>query len=158
MKAKLEADREVLVEEKEALEADKASLAEQQSYLNGILAQKKAISANYDAEIAEAKSRAAQFKQQIAADTKSQRGKYHSGGAGDRGAVERQRQRKVHCKLCLSVYRKSLCVRRHQPDKRGGLLRFHLPAVCGLRIPGPPDIFPASERRHRCFLFGGTAR
>ena len=70
MKAKLEADREVLVEEKEALEADKASLAEQQSYLNGILEQKKAISANYDAEIAEAKSRAAQFKQQIAADTK----------------------------------------------------------------------------------------
>ena len=38
--------------------------------MNGILAQKKAISANYDAEIAEAKSRAAQFKQQIAADTK----------------------------------------------------------------------------------------
>ena len=70
MKAKLEADREELVKEKEALEADKASLAEQQSYLNGILAQKKAISANYDAEIAEAKNRAAQYKQQIAADTK----------------------------------------------------------------------------------------
>lgn len=70
MKAKLEADREALVEEKEALEADKASLAEQQSYLNGILAQKKAVSANYDAEIAAAKNRAAQFKQQIAADTK----------------------------------------------------------------------------------------
>ena len=65
-----EADREELVKEKEALEADKASLAEQQSYLNGILAQKKAISANYDAEIAEAKNRAAQYKQQIAADTK----------------------------------------------------------------------------------------
>ena len=70
MKAKLEADREALVREKEALEADKASLAEQQSYLNGILAQKKAVSANYDAEIAAAKNRAAQFKQQIAADTK----------------------------------------------------------------------------------------
>ncbi len=70
MKAKLEADRAALVEEKEALEADKASLAQQQSYLNGILAQKKAISANYDAEIAAAKNRAAQFKQQIAADTK----------------------------------------------------------------------------------------
>lgn len=70
MKAKLEADREALVEEKEALEADKASLAEQQSYLNGILAQKKAVSANYDAEIAAAKNRAAQFKQQIVADTK----------------------------------------------------------------------------------------
>ena len=70
MKAKLEADRAVLVEEKEALEADKASLAEQQSYLNGILAQKKAISANYDAEIAAAKNRAAEFKKQIADDTK----------------------------------------------------------------------------------------
>ena len=57
-------------EEKEALEADKAVLAKQQSYLNGILAQKKAVSANYDAEIAEAKNRAAQYKQQIAADTK----------------------------------------------------------------------------------------
>ena len=70
MKAKLEADRAQLVEEKEALEADKAVLAKQQSYLNGILAQKKAVSANYDAEIAEAKNRAAQYKQQIAADTK----------------------------------------------------------------------------------------
>ena len=70
MKAKLEADKVVLVEEKEALEADKASLAEQQSYLNGILAQKKAISANYDAEIAAAKNRAAEFKKQIADDTK----------------------------------------------------------------------------------------
>lgn len=70
LKAKLEADRQILVEEKEALEADKATLAKQQSYLNGILAQKKAISANYDAEIAEAKNRAAQYKQQIAADTK----------------------------------------------------------------------------------------
>lgn len=70
LKAKLEADRQVLVEEMEALEADKATLAKQQSYLNGILAQKKAISANYDAEIAEAKNRAAQYKQQIAADTK----------------------------------------------------------------------------------------
>lgn len=70
LKAKLEKDRQILVEEKEALEADKATLAKQQSYLNGILAQKKAISANYDAEIAEAKNRAAQYKQQIAADTK----------------------------------------------------------------------------------------
>lgn len=70
LKAKLEADRQILVEEKEALEADKATLAKQQSYLNGILAQKKAVSANYDAEIAEAKNRAAQYKQQIAADTK----------------------------------------------------------------------------------------
>ena len=51
-------------------EADKAVLAKQQRYLNGILAQKKAVSANYDAEIAEAKNRAAQYKQQIAADTK----------------------------------------------------------------------------------------
>ena len=70
MKAKLEADRAVLIEEKEALVADKASLAEQQSYLNGILAQKRAISANYDAEIGEAKNRAAQYKKQIAEDTK----------------------------------------------------------------------------------------
>lgn len=70
LKAKLEADRQILVEEKEALVEDKATLAKQQSYLNGILAQKKAISANYDAEIAEAKNRAAQYKQQIAADTK----------------------------------------------------------------------------------------
>lgn len=70
LKAKLEADREALLEERRVLEADKASLAEQQSYLNGILAQKKAVSANYDAEIAEAKKRAAEYKKQIAADTK----------------------------------------------------------------------------------------
>lgn len=70
LKAKLETDRAVLLEEREALEKDKAALAKQQSYLNGILAQKKAVSANYDAEIAEAKSRAAQYKKQIAADTK----------------------------------------------------------------------------------------
>lgn len=70
LKAKLETDRAVLLEEREALEADKAALAKQQSYLNGILAQKKAVSANYDAEIAEAKNRAAQYKKQIAADTK----------------------------------------------------------------------------------------
>lgn len=70
LKAKLEADRAELLEEREALEADKEALAKQQSYLNGILAQKKAVSANYDAEIAEAKNRAAQYKQQIAADTK----------------------------------------------------------------------------------------
>lgn len=70
LKAKLEADRAELVKEEESLQADKAVLAEQQSYLNGILAQKKAVSANYDAEIAEAKNRAAQYKQQIAADTK----------------------------------------------------------------------------------------
>lgn len=70
LKAKLETDRAVLVEEREVLEADKAALAKQQSYLNGILAQKKAVSANYDAEIAEAKNRAAQYKKQIAADTK----------------------------------------------------------------------------------------
>lgn len=70
LKAKLEADRETLLEERKVLEADKASLAEQQSYLNGILAQKKAVSANYDAEIAEAKKRAAEYKKQIAADTK----------------------------------------------------------------------------------------
>lgn len=70
LKAKLEADHAELVEAREALEADRAVLARQQSYLNGILAQKKAVSANYDAEIAEAKNRAAQYKQQIAADTK----------------------------------------------------------------------------------------
>lgn len=70
LKAKLEADKAALVEEKESLQEDKDSLAKQQSYLNGILAQKKAASANYDAEIAEAKKRAAQYKQQIAADTK----------------------------------------------------------------------------------------
>lgn len=70
MKAKLEADRAELLEERAALEADKEVLAKQQSYLNGILAQKKAVSANYDAEIAEAKNRAAQYKQQIAEDTK----------------------------------------------------------------------------------------
>ncbi len=70
MKARLEADKAVLVEDKEALEADKAVLADQQSYLNGILAQKKAESANYDAEIAAAKEQAAAYKKQIADDTK----------------------------------------------------------------------------------------
>ncbi len=70
LKAKLEEDRAELLADKESLEADKASLADQQSYLNGILAQKKAESADYDAEIAVAKSRAAEFKKQIAADTK----------------------------------------------------------------------------------------
>lgn len=70
MKAQLEADKEALVEEKEALEEDKAALAEQQKYLSGVLAQKKAVSANYDAEIAEAKNRAAQYKKQIAEDMK----------------------------------------------------------------------------------------
>lgn len=70
LKAKLEKDRAELLKDREALEADKAALADQQNYLNGILAQKKAESANYDAEIAEAKSRAAEFKKQIAADTK----------------------------------------------------------------------------------------
>lgn len=70
LKAKLEADRAELVAAKEVLVEDKAALADQQSYLNGILAQKKAESASYDEEIAAAKSRAAEYKKQIAEDTK----------------------------------------------------------------------------------------
>ena len=55
---------------KAGLEEDKAELASQQNYLNGILAQKKAASANYDAEIAAAQAQASAYKKQIAADNK----------------------------------------------------------------------------------------
>ena len=70
MKRQLEEDKASLEEDKTSLEADKSSLASQQTYLNGILDQKKAESANYAAEIAEAKKKAQTYKNQIAADNK----------------------------------------------------------------------------------------
>lgn len=70
MKRQLEEDKASLEEDKASLEADKSSLASQQTYLNGILDQKKAESANYAAEIAEAKKKAQTYKNQIAADNK----------------------------------------------------------------------------------------
>lgn len=70
MKAGLEEDKAILESDMASIEADKAALASQQSYLNGILAEKKAVSANYDAEIAAAQAKASAYKKQIAADNK----------------------------------------------------------------------------------------
>lgn len=70
LKAGLEEDKAILESDMASIEEDKAELASQQNYLNGILAQKKAASANYDAEIAAAQAQASAYKKQIAADNK----------------------------------------------------------------------------------------
>lgn len=78
IKAQVAAMKVTLEEEKTTLEADKAVIEEekkelvgQQDYLNSVLAQKKAESANYEAEIASAREQAKAFKAQIAADNKA---------------------------------------------------------------------------------------
>ena len=70
LKAGLEEDKAILESDMASIEEDKAELASQQNYLNGILAQKKAASANYAAEIAAAQAHASAYKKQIAADNK----------------------------------------------------------------------------------------
>lgn len=70
LKTKLESDKATLEADKTSLEADKSDLVNQQDYLNGVLNQKKAASANYDAEIAAAQKQAKAYKSQIASDNK----------------------------------------------------------------------------------------
>lgn len=54
-----------LENEKQSMEADKAEMQEQTVYLDGLLAKKKAESANYDAQIARAKQEANALKVKI---------------------------------------------------------------------------------------------
>lgn len=54
-----------LESEKQSLEADKADMEEQKVYLDGLLARKKAESANYEAQIARAKQEANALKVKI---------------------------------------------------------------------------------------------
>ena len=64
-KAELEADKVELVSDKEQLEADRLVMEEQKVYLDGLLAQKKAESDNFEAQIARAKQEANALKVKI---------------------------------------------------------------------------------------------
>ena len=66
----LENEKAGLESVKAQLEEDKADLLAQQDYLNTLIAQKKATSNNYEAEIASARETAKTYKNQIAADNK----------------------------------------------------------------------------------------
>lgn len=59
-----------LEEEKAGLETQKAEMEEQQVYLNGLLDKKKALSADYEVQIAKAKQEAATYKAKIKEDEK----------------------------------------------------------------------------------------
>lgn len=59
-----------LEQQKADLEADKADLVEQQTYLDQLLTEKKAVSADYDAQIAAAKAQASKLKKAIAEEAK----------------------------------------------------------------------------------------
>lgn len=67
-KVVLEADREQLVSDQRQLQADQAELEQQKSSLNGMLAKKKQESANYDAEIRQARKAANAAKSQLKKD------------------------------------------------------------------------------------------
>lgn len=65
------ADLQASLEQQKAdLEADKVELVDQQTYLDQLLAEKKAVSADYDAQIASAKAQAAKLKKVIAEEAK----------------------------------------------------------------------------------------
>ena len=59
-----------LEQQKADLESDKADLVEQQTYLDQLLAEKKAVSADYDAQIASAKAQASKLKKAIAEEAR----------------------------------------------------------------------------------------
>ncbi len=70
LQARLATERYALENEKAGLEEDKADLLAQQEYLNQLIAQKKAASDSYEAEIAAARETAKTYKAQIAEDNK----------------------------------------------------------------------------------------
>ncbi len=70
LQARLATEQYALENEKAGLEEDKADLLAQQEYLNQLIAQKKAASDSYEAEIAAARETAKTFKAQIAEDNK----------------------------------------------------------------------------------------
>ena len=78
-----------------------------------------------------------------------------SGGSRKR---RRKQQRKCSRELCKPVCRKSLCLRRFQPDQRNRLLRFCYERVRKLWC-GPAPFFQCNEKlRLRCEPCGGAAR
>ncbi len=70
LQARLATEQYALETEKAGLEEDKADLLAQQEYLNQLIAQKKAASESYEAEIAAARETAKTYKAQIAEDNK----------------------------------------------------------------------------------------
>ncbi len=70
LQARLATEQYALETEKAGLEEDKADLLAQQEYLNQLIAQKKATSESYEAEIAAARETAKTYKAQIAEDNK----------------------------------------------------------------------------------------
>ena len=70
LQARLATEQYALENEKAGLEEDKADLLAQQEYLNQLIAQKKAASDSYEAEIAAARETAKTYKAQIAEDNK----------------------------------------------------------------------------------------
>ncbi len=86
-KVLLVADREQLSWDKQQLEADKTELEQQKSYLNGMLAQKRQESANYEAEIKEAKAAAAKAKELLKQDRERLKQLQAAANAGTGGGV-----------------------------------------------------------------------